>query len=241
MRVFVQQAHEPPLYDTVVGEGHVNEPYLQSASPLPMPLRRRLLGCLLLLLLGFVPCPLVLHVVVFYPLMRDSAVARVICGGIYIVFIYVMFRFLVDEATQSPVGMMLRAEVVTVDDVASLIDQRSADLAPVIRFKVRRASLWGFHEAFRWTIQACGIQTFFHTPRFDETLQSWPRISRLKHHGSRTQGDFFVLPSDYRLRMSRRARASVDPWRKEGGTTITMKTCRPLSTRSCRTSLSLAP
>ena len=128
---FRHQALEPPPYDATETRGGYEE------QPSLTPLRRRLVGCLFLLLLGLAPCPLVLHAAVFYPLiMRDSVAARVVCAGMYLLFVYVLLRFLVDEARQSPVGMVLRAEVVTVDEVADFIDKRSADVAPEIRFKV---------------------------------------------------------------------------------------------------------
>lgn len=60
----------------------------------------------------------------------------VFCSFVYLVLLPTFFLVMVREAHQSPVGMLLRAEVVTVDDVASFIDERSAELAPGIQFKV---------------------------------------------------------------------------------------------------------
>lgn len=105
-------------------------------NPPPMSLTRRLGGCGLLLLLGLAPCPVLLHVAMFYPAMRDFVFFRFFMGGIYLCILPKLFGIMLGEARRSRLGMMLKAERVTIDDVASYIDQHSADVAPEIHFKV---------------------------------------------------------------------------------------------------------
>lgn len=105
-------------------------------NPLPMSLKQRLRGCFLLLLLGLAPCPVILHVAMFYPAMKDVVVLRFFIGFIYLCILPRLFGVMVGEARRSRLGTVLSAERVSVDDIATFVDQRSANMLIRILFKV---------------------------------------------------------------------------------------------------------
>lgn len=101
-------------------------------------MKRRLGGCFLLLLLAVPPFLGICHALVLFSHSRNVVERLVLCL-VYLVMFLGGTHFLAREAQHSRVGMLLRADVVPVDDVASYIDQCSANVALKINFNVSTA------------------------------------------------------------------------------------------------------
>lgn len=98
-----------------------------------MSLQRRLGGCFLLLLLGVLPLVATFHAAVHFSHSTGVVEKFVLCS----VYIVVLLGRCYQLAREQPrLGMLLRADAVPVDEVASYIDQCSADGALEINFKV---------------------------------------------------------------------------------------------------------
>lgn len=100
-----------------------------------MSLKMRLRGCFLLLLLGILPRLLFSFGVHLY---HDMGIVVWCFFGWWWFFGFFLFMFilLLNEAWESRLGMLLRADVVPPADLASYIQTRSAEMALDIRFKV---------------------------------------------------------------------------------------------------------
>ena len=110
-----------------------------------MSLPRRLGGCLLLLVLGVLPLLTMFHATVHFS-HSTGVVEKVLLCLVYVAVLVGGCYQLAREAQQSRLGMLLRADAVPVDDVASYMDQCSTDVALEINFKVSaRGCGWQKH------------------------------------------------------------------------------------------------